>query len=97
MLWKYTDQGAEPFDGKHTVIASKKGLFIKDMQATSEIKVKEGWKISSFAPWYYLKDKWEAKGNFSIPPVKNVKKKAVYEKEQNRYENVTTTDGAYHK
>ncbi len=81
VLWKYTDQGAEPFEGKHTVIANKKGLFIKDMQATTEIKVKEGWKISSFAPWYYLKDKWEVKGDFSIPPIRG---KAVYEKEHSR-------------
>ncbi|MDA8214958.1 MAG: hypothetical protein M0Z64_06750, partial [Nitrospiraceae bacterium] len=75
-------------------IANKNGLFIKDMQATTEIKVKEGWKIEDFAPWYYLKDKWQVKGNFSIP---TIKKKAVYGKEQSRYENVIKTGEAYHK
>lgn len=94
VLWKFTDQGADPFYGKHTVIANKEGLFIKDMQATTEIKVKDGWKLSSFAPWYYLKDKWQVKGDFSIPPVK---KKAVYKKERMKYENITKTGGAYHK
>ena len=92
--WKFTDQGAEPFEGKHTVVANKKGLFIKNMQAAGEIKVKEGWKLSSFAPWYYLNDKWHVKGNFSIPLVK---KKAVYGKELGRYENITKTGEAYHK
>jgi hypothetical protein len=56
--WKYNDQGAEPFSGRHTILADKRGLFIKDMQAVCEIKVKEGWKIEDFAPWYYLKDQW---------------------------------------
>jgi hypothetical protein len=92
--WKYADAGAEPFEGKHTVIANKKGLFIRDMQSTTEIRVKEGWKIEDFAPWYYLKDKWQVEGDFSIPPVKN---KAVYEKENNRYKNVIKTGEAYHK
>ncbi len=91
--WKYNDQGAEPFEGKHTVIADKKGLFIKDVQATTEIKVKEGWKIEDFAPWYYLKDKWRAKGDFSIPAVRN---KAIYGKERKKYEERTTTGTAYH-
>ena len=94
VLWKYTDQGAEPFEGKHMVVANKKGLSIKDMQATSEIKVKEGWKLSSFAPWYYLNDKWHVKGNFSIPPVK---KKVAYKKESSKYEDITKTGEAYHK
>ncbi|MGO9612620.1 MAG: cytochrome c3 family protein [Dissulfurispiraceae bacterium] len=56
--WKYEDAGAYSFNGEHWVIASKKGLFIKNMRAITEIKVKEGWKIEDFAPWYYLKDKW---------------------------------------
>ena len=92
--WKYTDQGSEPFEGKHAVVASRKGLFIKDMQATTEIKVKEGWKVSSFAPWYYLKDKWQVKGNFSIPPVKN---KKAYKNEKSKYEEVIKSGGKYHR
>ncbi len=92
--WRYTDPGADPFNGKHTVIANKDGLFIRDMHAAADIKVKEGWKLSSFAPWYYLKDKWEVKGDFSIPPIK---KKAVYEKERSGYENAIKAREAYHK
>jgi hypothetical protein len=94
VLWKFADAGAEPFDGKHSVIANKKGLFIKGMQATTEIKVKEGWKIEDFAPWYYLKDRWQVKGDFSIP---TVKKKAAYLKEQNKYEDVIKSGQLYHK
>ncbi len=91
--WKYTDQGTEPFEGKHTITANRKGLFITDMQATTEIKIKEGWKIEDLAPWYYLKDKWRVPGDFSIPSVRN---KAIYEKERKKYEERTTTGTAYH-
>ncbi len=76
------------------VVANKNGLFIKDMQATTEIKVKEGWKLSSFAPWYYLKDKWQVKGNFSIPLIK---KKELYEKELKNYDEVIKTGRVYHR
>lgn len=91
--WKYADAGAEPFEGKHTVVANKDGLFIKDMQATTEIKVKEGWKIEDFAPWYYLKDKWQVKGNFSLPPIKN---KSLYKKEQSKYDHSKNLGKPYH-
>ena len=76
-----------PFEGIHTVIAGKRGLFIKDMRATTEIKVKEGWKIEDFAPWYYLKDTWQVKGDFSIPPSgtkRSTKRKAKVRGENNR-------------
>ncbi len=91
--WKYADAGADPFDGKHVVIANKEGLFIKDMQAVSEIKVKEGWKVEDFAPWHYLKDKWQVKGDFSVPPIKN---RETYEKELNHYEDIIRSKGIYH-
>ena len=92
--WKYADAGAEPFEGMHTVIANKKGLFIKGMHETTEIKVKEGWKIEDFAPWYYLKDKWQVSGDFSIPVIR---KKIVYDKERSRYERVAGAGATYHK
>jgi hypothetical protein len=92
--WKFADAGAEPFEGGHTVIASKNGLFIKDMRATTEIKAKEGWKIEDFAPWYYLKDKWQVRGDFSIPPVSN---KAAYKNERDSYANALKTGQSYHK
>ncbi len=63
------------------------------MRVTTEIKIKEGWKIEDFAPWYYLKDKWREKGDFSIPAVRN---KAIYGKERKKYEERTTTGTAYH-
>ena len=92
--WKYDDQGAEPFDGRHTVIADKDGLFIMDMKVTSAIKVKEGWKLSDFAPWYYLKDKWLVKGDFSIPMVMN---RAVYEIGRKQYEEGLKSGSKYHQ
>ena len=93
VAWKYNDQGAKPFEGKHTVIANKKGLFIRDMQALTEIKAKEGWKIEDFAPWFYLKDRWEVKGDFSVPQVKN---KALFKKERTKYENAVQP-GGFHR
>lgn len=92
--WKFSSKGADPFEGKHTVIAGKKGLFIRDMQALTEIKVKEGWKIEDFAPWYYLTDRWEAKGNFSIPAVK---KKAVFKRERTKYDNAEKSGSGFHR
>lgn len=94
VLWKYTDQGAEPFEGKHIVIANKEGLFIKDIQATTRIEVKEGWKIEDFAPWFYLKDMWKVKGDFHIPRIIN---KKLYEKEKIKYELAIKNGWKYHK
>lgn len=75
--WDFSDAGAQLFKGSHTVLADKQGLFIKNMQADEKITVIEGYKLSSFAPWVYLKDKWFIKGDFSLPPIKDRKK---YEK-----------------
>ncbi|MDA8162745.1 MAG: cytochrome c3 family protein [Desulfobacteraceae bacterium] len=94
VTWEYSDQGAEPFKGRHTVVADKNGLSIKDMRATTKIMVKDGWKIEDFAPWYYLKDKWHVKGDFSIPLVKD---DALYKKELDRYEDIIKKGGIYHK
>ncbi|GBE03053.1 hypothetical protein BMS3Bbin06_01621 [bacterium BMS3Bbin06] len=65
--WKfYDDDGSEPFSGKHTIIAGAKGLFFRDMKNTSPIKPYPQSKISDFASWIYLKDKWVVPGDFSI-------------------------------
>ncbi|MDA8099112.1 MAG: cytochrome c3 family protein [Nitrospiraceae bacterium] len=91
--WKYNDQGSEPFEGKHVVTANRKGIFITGMQATTEIKPKEGWKTEDFAPWVYLKDAWNVKGNFAIPAVKS---QSLYAGELARAEKLTATGGTYH-
>ncbi|HTG01409.1 MAG TPA: cytochrome c3 family protein [Nitrospirota bacterium] len=94
VLWKYSDQGAEPFDGRHVVTANSKGLFITDMEPVGQIKVREGWKLEDFAPWMYLKDAWKVKGNFAIPVVK---KKAEYERDFKRYQDIMKTGGSFHQ
>lgn len=65
--WEFYDnQGAEPFKGTHTIVANKKGLFIKGLQNTSPIQVMEGYTLSDFASWLYLNDSWSVPGDFSI-------------------------------
>ncbi len=92
--WKYADQGAEPFEGSHIVVANSKGLFILDMQATTEIKPNAGSKIEDFAPWYYLKDKWHITGNFALPPIIDQLK---YQKEIQIFSVVREEGGRYHR
>lgn len=92
--WKYNDQGAEPFEGKHVVTANEKGLFITGMEATTEIKAREGWKTEDFAPWVYLKDAWKVQGNFAIP---GIKKQSLYDKEFARSEELLKNGRSYHK
>jgi hypothetical protein len=70
--WDFSDAGALPFSGSHNVIAGSKGLFIKDMKA-EKIELTQGYRLSSLAPWYYLKDKWFIDGDFSLPPLKDRK------------------------
>ena len=72
--WEFSDQGAFPFNGGHTVIPGKDGLFIKDIKADERIEVSEGYNLSSFAPWYYIKDKWFIKGDFALPVIVKRKK-----------------------
>lgn len=66
--WEFYDnEGAEePFTGGHKIIADSTGLRFTDMKNTSEIKPKPGSKLSDFASWVYLKDKWKVPGDFSI-------------------------------
>jgi len=65
--WKFEDnQGAEPFTGGYRIVAGGKGLRIEDMETTSPVKVLPGYDLTDFAPWLFLKDKWEMPGDFSI-------------------------------
>ncbi len=79
--WKFTDQGAEPFEGKHIIIGNSSGLYVIGLTNTTPIIVKKGWSIADLAPWYYLKDKFYVKGNFALPEIDRVK----YEKELRNY------------
>lgn len=72
VTWEYSDAGALPFAGSHTVSAGKKGIRISDMKS-EPIELSAGFRLSSLAPWVYLKDKWEISGDFSLPVVKNWK------------------------
>jgi hypothetical protein len=72
VTWEYSDAGALPFTGSHTVSAGKKGIRIRDMKS-EQVEVSAGFRLSSLAPWVYLKDKWEISGDFSLPALKNRK------------------------
>ncbi len=74
VTWRYYDsQGAEPFEGRQRVVADKSGLHVKDIKATSKIKLMEGGKIENFAAWMKLGDIWKTRGDFSIPKSDPVK------------------------
>lgn len=65
--WRFEDdQGAEPFNGTHRIIADRNSLRIEGMRNTTPIRLLEGARLEDFASWAYLKDKWVAPGNFSI-------------------------------
>ena len=66
--WKFLDdQGSEDtFTGGYEIVADQRTLSIRNMRNTSPIKPFEGYHLSDFASWLYLKDKWKIKGNFSI-------------------------------
>jgi hypothetical protein len=68
--WDFSDAGAIPFSGSHTVVAGRTGLFITGMQS-EKIEVLAGYSLSSLAPWFYLKDRWRIEGDFSLPAIKD--------------------------
>lgn len=70
VAWEYSDPGAFPFQGSHVVIADKNGLFIREMRS-ERIEPEAGYSLSSLAPWVYLKDKWQVKGDFSLPVIRD--------------------------
>ena len=47
-------------------------MFIRDMQS-EKIELIDGYRLSSLAPWFYLKDKWSLEGDFSLPQLKDRK------------------------
>jgi len=71
--WEYSDQGALPFAGSHTVVGTKKGLFIRDIRASEAIETLDGQPLSAFAPWSFWPDSWGVKGDFTLPALKNRK------------------------
>lgn len=74
VTWEYYDsQGAEPFTGRQSVVADKKGLRMKDIRATSGIELMSDGKIENFAAWLRLGDIWKTSGDFSIPKSDPVK------------------------
>lgn len=65
--WRFEDdQGAEPFDGSHKIVADKDSLRIEGLKNTTPINLLEGARLEDFASWVYLKDKWVVPGDFSI-------------------------------
>lgn len=55
------------------MVAGKEGLFIRDIKADEPIEVSEGYSLSSFAPWSYMKDRWHIKGDFALPAIRDRK------------------------
>lgn len=74
--WEYGDEGAFPFSGGHTVVADATGIAVRGMKADEEVEVLPGFALSSFAPWFYLSDRWSFPGNFALPSMQD----------RNRYE-----------
>jgi hypothetical protein len=72
VTWEYSDPGTMPFNGGHSVVGDRTGLYIRDMHS-EKIEPEEGYSISAFAPWVYLKDKWQVKGDFALPPIRDRK------------------------
>lgn len=84
VTWEYSDPGAATFTGSHTVMADRAGLSIRDMRSEN-IHPEAGYTLSAFAPWLYLKDKWQVKGDFSLPVIRDRK---GYEAVRSSLENV---------
>jgi hypothetical protein len=68
VTWEYSDPGALPFNGSHEVFANRSGLFIRNMQSEN-IEPEKGYSLAAFAPWVYLPDAWQLKGDFSLPVI----------------------------
>ena len=69
--WEYSDAGALPFAGSHTVVAGREGLAIRGITTLDRIEPAAGVALSSFAPWLYFPDAWRIPGNFALPSVKD--------------------------
>jgi hypothetical protein len=76
--WEFQDdQGAEPFQGTHRIVADQDSLRIEDIRNTTPIHLLEGAKMEDFASWVYLKDRWKVAGDFSIKTDKEKYKKSL--------------------
>lgn len=66
--WEFLEgQGAEAtFTGEHEIVADQDALFIQNLRNTSPIVPFEDYRLSDFASWLYLKDKWRMEGDFRI-------------------------------
>ncbi len=65
--WEFFDEdGAKPFKGQHRIVADSKGLRIEDLKNTTPIVPMPGRKLTDFASWVYMKDRWKVPGDFSI-------------------------------
>jgi hypothetical protein len=67
--WEFMeDQGAlETFTGSYEIVADSQGLTVKDLRADSTVIPFEGYELSDFASWLYVRDRWQAPGDFGIP------------------------------
>ncbi|HAR44937.1 MAG: hypothetical protein A2X56_08750 [Nitrospirae bacterium GWC2_57_13] len=66
--WEFYDsQGAEPFTGRHRIVADEQGLRVEGLEATSKIELMPGGRTEDFAAWIHLGDIWKTPGDFSIP------------------------------
>lgn len=70
--WEYSDPGALPFSGSHQVVADRSGLLIRDIQS-EKIELEPGYSLSALAPWYYFRDAWKIRGDFSLPVIQDRK------------------------
>jgi hypothetical protein len=68
--WDYVDsQGARRFSGSHAVVADREGLRIEELKVDGEIEVREGSRLSDFAAWMFIGDRWRTEGDFAVPAV----------------------------
>ncbi len=72
VTWRYNDPGALPFRGGHEVLANRSGLFIRNMHS-EKIALEPGFDLSALAPWAYLRDRWQVRGDYSLPPLEDRK------------------------
>ncbi len=77
VTWEYSDPGSLPFNGSHEVLANRSGLHVRGIQA-EKIEPEEGYALSAFAPWLFLKDKWRIQGDFSLPVIRDRRQYEVF-------------------